>query len=288
MAQIPLACAALYIGVKYGGIVGACVATVFLNLFEVTVSVIAIWRKFRVKWIDLKQLAPLAGAAPAAIAAMITSTAVRTLIGASHPIIIIGACAMVFAFIYIVAAFLFGAYTPEDQDAIYKQSQRLIRKLTSVEIPKPAAEPEPQKSSQLYLRAPVNPNNWVRDFSPECKARAVLQVLQDAGSVTRICRGLQIHESLLSDWKEQFTTHASAIFEREPVAVSDNDRIADLERLVGRLRLELESERIAELERLVGRLMLELEESNREPAALAASTGGDGKREGDRWDLYGP
>ncbi|HEY8459979.1 MAG TPA: oligosaccharide flippase family protein, partial [Blastocatellia bacterium] len=288
LAQIPLACAALYAGVKFGGVVGACVATLCLNLFEVAVGAIAIHRKFGVSRADLKQLAPLAGAAPAAVMAMIVSSAVERLISASHPIIIIGACAMVFAFIYLAAAFLFGAYAAEDQDAIYNQARRLIRKFTSVEIPKPAAEPELQKSSQLYLRAQVDSYIQARDFSPERKAKAVLQVLQDAGSAARICRELRIHESLLLDWKEHFTKHASLIFENEPAAASNNDRIAELERLVGRLRLELESERIAELERLVGRLMMELEESKRDPAALAASAGGNVIRERDGWDLYGP
>jgi O-antigen/teichoic acid export membrane protein/transposase-like protein len=288
LAQIPLACAALYIGVKFGGVVGVCVAAVCLNSFEVAVSVIAIYRKFGVKRIDLKQLAPLAGVAPAVVMAMIASSALRILIATSHPIIIIGACAIVFAFIYAIAAFLFGAYPPEDQDAIYKQAQRLIRKLTSVEIPRPAAEPEPQKSGQLYLRAPFNPHTQARDFSPDCKARAVLQVLQDAGSAARIRRELQIDESLLSDWKEQFIKHASSIFEKEPAEATDNGRIAELERLVGRLRLELEGERVPELERLVGRLILELEESRREPAAMAAPAGGNQERERDGWDLYGP
>jgi len=104
-----------------------------------------------------------------------------------------------------------------------------------------------------------------------------MQVLQDAGSAPQICRELQIDESLLSEWKEQFTNQASSIFEKEPAADSANERIAELERLVGRLRRELESERIAELERLVGRLMLELEESKKAPAILAASAHMNGR-----------
>jgi O-antigen/teichoic acid export membrane protein/transposase-like protein len=263
MAQIPLACVALYIGVEFGGLAGACVATVCLNLLEVMVGVAAVWRKLGVKLTDLKQLAPVAGVTPAAIVAMIAASAVRSLIAPTHPIIILGACAIVFVFIYMVGAFLFGAYTEEDQDAIYKQAQRLIRKITTVELPRPAAAPDLQSLSRTYLRAPGKPApvNSARDFTPECKALAVLKILQDAGSAARICSELQINESLLSDWKEQFTKHASSIFEKEPASASANERIAELERLVGRLRRELESERVAELERLVGRLMLELEES---------------------------
>jgi O-antigen/teichoic acid export membrane protein/transposase-like protein len=266
MAQIPLACVALYVGVTFGGLAGACIATVCLNLFEVTLGVAAVWRKLGVKLTDLRQLAPVAGVTPAAIVAMIASSAVRALIAPTHPVIILGACAIVFAFIYMVGAFLFGAYTEEDQDAIYKQAQRLIRKLKTVELPKPAAESELQSPDHWFK--PVRRSgkeaaqfNSPRDFTPECKARAVLQVLRDAGSASRICGELQIHEGLLSDWKEQFIKQSSSIFRKEPDAAAANERIAELERLVGRLRRELESERVAELERLVGRLMLELEES---------------------------
>jgi len=295
LAQIPLACVALYTGVKLGGLVGVVTATVCLNLFDITVSVIAICRKLGVKREDLRQLAPVANAAPAVIVAIIASSAVRILIAPAHSIIVLGACAVVFAFIYIVGALLFGALTPEDQDAIYKQAQRLLRKFTSVEIPKPSAKPEPQSLIQPDPYEPVSPAsplrmetppvNPPRDFPHEFIARAVLQVLQDAGSATRICRELQIDECLLSDWKEQFTNQASPIFEKAPAATSANERIAELERLVGRLRLDQESERIAELERLVGRLMLELEESKKKPAILGVPARRNGKHERNEWDL---
>jgi O-antigen/teichoic acid export membrane protein/transposase-like protein len=319
LAQIPLACVALYMGIKLGGLVGAAAATACLSVFDVAVGVTAICRKLGVKRKDLRQLAPVANAAPAIVVAMIASSAVRTLITPAHSIIILGACSIIFAFIYIVGALLFGALTPEDKDAIYKQAQRLSRKFTSEVISKPARI-EDRGSSDCGLIAgvlsrvrgvairvgfsePINPQSAIRnpqsedplpsilDFTPECKARAVLQVLQDPGSVARICDELRIDESLLSNWKEQFTKQASSVFEMEraaaaneqaAAAVDANQRVAELERLVGRLRRELESERIAELERLVGRLVLELEESKREPAILGAPVRRNGKHE---WDL---
>src|SRR6266540_3106971 len=61
-----------------------------------------------------------------------------SMITSAHSIIILGACAIIFAFIYIAGALLFGALTPEDKDAIYKQAQRLSRKFTSEEISKSA------------------------------------------------------------------------------------------------------------------------------------------------------
>jgi len=290
LAQIPLACVALYMGIKLGGLVGAAAATACLSVFDVAVGVTAICRKLGVKRKDLRQLAPVANAAPAIVVAMIASSAVRTLITPAHSIIILGACAIIFAFIYIAGALLFGALTPEDKDAIYKQAQRLSRKFTSEEISKSAKIED--RGSRIEDRvvareAILDPRSSILDpplFTPECKARAVLQVLQDPGSVARICGELRIDESLLSNWKEQFTKQASSVFEIEQAAaaVDANERVAELERLVGRLRRELESERIAELERLVGRLVLELEESKREPAILGAPVRRNGKHE---WDL---
>jgi len=287
LAQIPLACVALYIGIKLGGLVGAAAATACLSVFDVAVGVTAICRKLGVKRKDLRQLAPVANAAPSIIVAMIASSAVRTLITPAHSIIVLGACAIIFAFIYIVGALLFGALTPEDKDAIYKQAQRLSRKFTSEEISNPARV----EDSVIAGKATLDLRPSILDFTPECKARAVLQVLQDPGSVARICDELQIDESLLSNWKEHFTKQASSVFEMERAAAANeqsaaaadaNERVAELERLVGRLRRELESERIAELERLVGRLVLELEESKREPAILGAPVRSNGKHE---WDL---
>ena len=288
MAQIPLACVALYAGVKLGGLEGAAVATACLSVFDVAVSVTAICRKLGVKRKDLKQLAPVANAAPAIVVAMIASSAVNTLIAPAHSIIILAACAIVFAFIYIVGALLFGALTPEDQDAIYKQARRLSKKFTSVELPKPARTEDRGSRIEdrvIASKAIFDPPSSTLDpplFTPECKARAVLQVLQDPGSSARICGELQIDESLLSHWKEKFTKQASSVFEKEQAAADADERIVELERLVGRLRRELESERIAELERLVGRLVLELEESKREPAILGAPVRSNGKHE---WDL---
>jgi len=287
LAQIPLACVALYIGIKLGGLAGAAAATACLSVFDVAVGVAAICRKLGVKRKDLRQLAPVANAAPAIVVAMIASSAVRILITPAHSIIILGVCAIIFALIYIVGALLFGALTPEDKDAIYKQAQRLSRKFTSEEISNPARV----EDSVIAGKATLDLRPSILDFTPECKARAVLQVLQDPGSVARICDELQIDESLLSNWKEHFTKQASSVFEMERAAAANeqsaaaadaNERVAELERLVGRLRRELESERIAELERLVGRLVLELEESKREPAILGAPVRRNGKHE---WEL---
>lgn len=79
-----------------------------------------------------------------------------------------------------------------------------------------------------------------RTYKPQLKAQVVLQVLTGAKSAAQICRDRQINENLLRRWKQQFVTHAALLFERESAAQEKDAHIADLERMVGRLPLELE------------------------------------------------
>ncbi len=79
-----------------------------------------------------------------------------------------------------------------------------------------------------------------RTYKPQLKAQVVLQVLSGTKSAAQICRELNINETLLSRWKQQLLTHAALVFERESAASEKDERIAELERLVGRLTMELE------------------------------------------------
>lgn len=80
-----------------------------------------------------------------------------------------------------------------------------------------------------------------RIYKPQQKAQAVLQVLSGAKSAAQVCRDLNINENLLSRWKQQMLTHAALVFERDQEATEKDEQIAELQRLVGRLTLELEA-----------------------------------------------
>jgi transposase-like protein len=79
-----------------------------------------------------------------------------------------------------------------------------------------------------------------RQFKPELKAKLVLQVLTGAKSPAQVCREHNLHLNLLSRWKTQFIENASVVFEKESTPSDQQDRIAELERMVGRLTMELE------------------------------------------------
>ncbi len=79
-----------------------------------------------------------------------------------------------------------------------------------------------------------------RTFSPEFKAQAVLAVLSGSKTAAEICRAHQIKPDLFSRWKAAFLDNAAKVFERETAVDPQQARIAELERMVGRLTLELE------------------------------------------------
>jgi transposase-like protein len=79
-----------------------------------------------------------------------------------------------------------------------------------------------------------------RTFSPEFKAQAVLAVLSGSKTAAELCREHQIKPDLFSKWKAAFLDNAARVFERETAVDPQQARIAELERMVGRLTLELE------------------------------------------------
>jgi transposase len=79
-----------------------------------------------------------------------------------------------------------------------------------------------------------------RQFSAEFKARVVLEVLSGQKRAAEVCREHQLKPDLLSRWKADFVTQAASVFAGDERTQHAEQRIAELERLVGRLTLELE------------------------------------------------
>lgn len=81
-----------------------------------------------------------------------------------------------------------------------------------------------------------------REFSPEFKLETVLEALRGEKSIAQICRERDITDSLYYKWREAFFAAAPAIFaDKHNRSLDDNaQRIAELERLVGRLTMALE------------------------------------------------
>ncbi len=79
-----------------------------------------------------------------------------------------------------------------------------------------------------------------RQYSAEFKAKVVLQVLSGEKTPSELCRTHKLHVSVLNRWRKEFLEQAASIFEREETHSEAEQRIAELERLVGQLTLQLE------------------------------------------------
>jgi len=78
-----------------------------------------------------------------------------------------------------------------------------------------------------------------RAFTPEFKAKVVLDVLTGAASQAEVCRKHQIIPSLFALWKATLLERLPAVFQADERRSAEAARIADLERLVGQQALEL-------------------------------------------------
>jgi transposase len=79
-----------------------------------------------------------------------------------------------------------------------------------------------------------------RKFSPELKARVVLELISGATSLAEACRQYNLKPQPVSRWKTEFLEKAPQLFQTREQSSQEQVRIAELERMIGRLTLELE------------------------------------------------
>ncbi len=79
-----------------------------------------------------------------------------------------------------------------------------------------------------------------RKFSKDFKLDTVMEGIRGEKSIAQICRERDITDSLYYKWRDIFIENAEEIFEdrRENRKEENEDRIAELERMVGRLTME--------------------------------------------------
>jgi transposase-like protein len=84
------------------------------------------------------------------------------------------------------------------------------------------------------------PRRTRRIFTPEFKARVVLELVSGQRSHAELCRQHQLSPSLLTLWKDTFVERLSLLFQEDARPGQEHARVAELEQLVGRQALELE------------------------------------------------
>ncbi len=79
-----------------------------------------------------------------------------------------------------------------------------------------------------------------RTFTPEFKTQVVLAILSGTKSQAEVCREHHLKDSVVARWRQEFLEKAPTLFELSSQRRQDQARIAELERLIGRLTLQLE------------------------------------------------
>ena len=85
-----------------------------------------------------------------------------------------------------------------------------------------------------------------RGFTLEFKTEVVLEALKGESSQAEVCRRHNLSEEQVSEWKQQLLENAASLFEsRGKPSKETTERIAELEQLVGGLKVAMDIEKKA-------------------------------------------
>ncbi len=84
------------------------------------------------------------------------------------------------------------------------------------------------------------PKRRRRSFTAQFKAQVVLEVLSGAKSQAEVARQHKLKPELIARWKDTALEGLETLFRGGEQRDQDEDRIAELVRMVGRLTMELE------------------------------------------------
>jgi transposase len=79
-----------------------------------------------------------------------------------------------------------------------------------------------------------------RQFTPEFKARVVLDILTGVQSQAEACRKHGLGPNLVALWRTAFLERAHLIFDNGGTRSAEEARVAELEQVLGRMTLENE------------------------------------------------
>ena len=79
-----------------------------------------------------------------------------------------------------------------------------------------------------------------RKFTPQFKSQVILQLLSGERSMAELYREHQLTSQMIGTWKQQFLAAATQAFESDATSNAEQERLAELERMVGKLTMELE------------------------------------------------
>src|SRR6266516_2709359 len=79
-----------------------------------------------------------------------------------------------------------------------------------------------------------------RSFSAEFKTKVVLELISGKKGIAEASREYNIKDTVLSRWKQEFVAKETQVFEQPQDVQEKEARIAELERMVGKLTMQIE------------------------------------------------
>lgn len=79
-----------------------------------------------------------------------------------------------------------------------------------------------------------------RNFSAEFKAKLVLELISGKKGIAEASREYNLKDTVVSRWKQEFVAKATQVFEQPQDLQEKEARIAELERMVGKLTMQIE------------------------------------------------
>jgi len=79
-----------------------------------------------------------------------------------------------------------------------------------------------------------------RTFTAGFKTEIVLSIISGEKTAAEICREHRIKDTIVSRWKKKFLEDAATIFSSEKEDIQEKEHRAELERMVGRLTMEVD------------------------------------------------
>ena len=76
-------------------------------------------------------------------------------------------------------------------------------------------------------------------YSPKLKFQIVLEALKGEQSVAQIAKAYGVHPNSIHKWKQEFLENGPEVFDQEGVVADYEQRIANLEQLLGKKEVEI-------------------------------------------------
>ena len=78
-----------------------------------------------------------------------------------------------------------------------------------------------------------------RSYSPKLKFQVVKELLQSDKSAAQVARAYDVHPNSVRNWEETFEENGPEIFQKDGTIAEYEEKIADLERLIGKKEVEI-------------------------------------------------